>query len=69
MQKRTMQGENPSAMDKLYVFLPTVRTFSSLPFIIGLLSDMESQLSAGGVGAAELTKAKKRLEQELEEAL
>ena len=28
---------------------------------------MESQLSEGGAGAAELAKAKKRLEQELEE--
>lgn len=28
---------------------------------------MESQLSEGGMGAAELAKAKKRLEQELEE--
>ena len=33
----------------------------------GLISDMESQLSEGGAGAAELAKAKKRLEQELEE--
>lgn len=39
----------------------------SLTFVAGLISDMESQLSEGGAGAAELAKAKKRLEQELEE--
>ena len=35
--------------------------------VLGDLSDLEKQLNEGGVSAHELEKAKKKLEQELEE--
>ena len=50
-----------------YAVSRLLRYFTQCSSGIGLISDMESQLSEGGMGAAELAKAKKRLEQELEE--